>query len=116
MIYSASVYHLIALAWTLATETLGMALWARMFYLRPGRAIRYALGVNLLVHTLFWYSQPLLAQNWPWGLYAGEIAVVLLEGWLYRRSLALARLTSWQLSLVLNALSLFSGLWLWQML
>lgn len=116
MIGSAGVYHLIALTWTLATETLGMAAWARLAYPRPKRAIMVALAVNLLVHTLFWYSQPFIAQSWPWGLYVGEIAVVLIEGWLYMRGLALARLTPWLLSLVLNAISLFSGMWLWQIL
>ena len=72
--------------------------------------------VNLLVHTLFWYSQPIFTTDWPVGLYRAELLVVLVEGALYKRVLSLQGFTPWLLSAFLNLCSFFIGLWLWQYL
>ena len=116
MIYSAGVYHLLALLCTLVVETGGMALWARLAHSTLWRAILYAIVVNLVVHTLFWYSQPLFSPVWPWGLYAAEFIVVLVEGALYARLLQLSGYTPWLLSAALNTVSFLIGLALWQLL
>ena len=38
-----------------------------------------ALAVNLVVHTLFWYSQPLFSMYESSGLYLAELLVVAAE-------------------------------------
>lgn len=116
MIYSAGVYHLLALLCTLLVETSGMALWAHLAHCKLRHAIVCAIAVNLVVHTLFWYSQPFFSAAWPWGLYTAEFVVVLVEGALYARFLQLSRSTPWLLSTLLNMASLLAGLFLWQRL
>lgn len=116
MSYSAETFHLIALLCTLTVEGIGMALWARLFYPQPRRAIAIALVVNLVCHTLFWYSQPLFVGWWPAALYGGEFVVVLLEGASYAFLLHLKGITPWLLSFCLNAASFMAGLLLWTLL
>ena len=111
--------HLLALSATVAVEMGGMGLWAWLASMPLLRAITSACLVNLLVHTLFWYAQPLFAGEllgieWPFGLYLAELLVVVGEGALYRRLLTLHSYTPWLLSLLLNAASFMAGLWLWQ--
>ena len=113
---SAGSIHLFALTLTLLIEATGMTLWAHLAYPRFWRAIGCSLLVNLLVHTLFWYSQPIFTTDWPVGLYRAELLVVLVEGAIYKRVLSLQGFTPWLLSASLNLCSFFIGLWLWQYL
>ncbi|MCC6457812.1 MAG: hypothetical protein IT328_22845 [Caldilineaceae bacterium] len=117
---SAASFHIIALSWTLLIEAIGIALWARLAYPHCRRALWRALGcslaINLLVHTLFWYSQPFFFTYGIAGLYSAELLVVALEALLYARLLPLPGITPWLLSLLLNLASFLSGLWLWQIL
>jgi hypothetical protein len=116
MTYGAGIFQLLALLCTLGIEGAGMALWARLAYHRPWRATACALGANLIVHTLFWSLQPLFARPWPWGLCIAEAIVVLLEGAIYARCLALSGYTPWLLSCLLNLASFVAGAWLWGLL
>jgi hypothetical protein len=116
MLYNTTIFHLLALLGTLLVEVAGMAIWARLAYPRPWRATGCAIAVNLVVHTLFWYSQPLFAAAWPFGLYWAELLVVLVEGALYARLLSLPGITPWLLSALLNLASFLAGFWLWQTL
>lgn len=93
-----------------------MAVWAYFAYSRRWYAVGCALVANLLVHTLFWYTQSIFAEGWPWGLYRAELLVVLIEGTAYRYFLSLRGFTPWLLSLLLNSASFLAGLWLWQIL
>ena len=116
MHFNAGTVHLLALFCTLVVEGSGMALWASLAYPRPWRAIGCAIIVNLVVHTLFWYTQPIFVADWPFGLYRSEVLVVVVEGALYARLLALSGITPWLLSTLFNLASLLTGLWLWQTL
>jgi len=114
--YSEGIFHLIALLCTLLVEGAGMALWASFAYSRPWYATGCALVVNLIVHTLFWYSQSNFAAEGSWGLYRAELLVVLLEGMVYFRFLSLRGITPWLLSFCLNLASFLAGLLLWQII
>lgn len=115
MLYTAASIHFIALLCTLLVEGAGMAAWACLVYPHPKRAIACTLITNLIVHTLFWYSQPAFTFRWPLGLYSAELLVALIEGTIYARILKLQGPTPWLLSFVLNTASFFAGLWLWQL-
>lgn len=109
-------FHLIALFCTLTVEGVGMAIWAHFAYPQLWRAITIALVTNLVVHTIFWYSQPLFIGRWPAALYAAECIVVLLEGLSYAYFLQRRGITPWFLSFFLNAASFLAGILLWQLL
>lgn len=114
MLSNTATIHLTALLCTLFIEGVGMAVWARLAYPHPKRAIVCTLATNLIVHTLFWYSQPYFTFRWPLGLYIVELLVVLIEGTIYARILNIKGPTPWLLSFALNTASLAAGLWLWQ--
>ena len=116
MSHNAALYHLLALLCTLFIEGAGIAVWACFAYPHPRRAISCALAVNLVVHTLFWYTQPLFTFAWPTGLYLAEFLVVLVEGLLYARFLKLPGYLPYLLSATLNIASFLAGLLLWQLL
>jgi len=116
MHFSAALFHLLALLWTLLVEGTGMAIWARIAYPQPWRALLCSILVNLVVHSLFWYSQPAFTSYWPITLYLAELLVVLVEGAIYARVLAISRVTAWLLSTFLNLTSFLTGIWLWQQL
>jgi len=116
MAYSEGVFHLIAILCTLCVEGTGMALWAYVAYPHRGYAIGCSLVVNLVVHTLFWYTQSIFSAHWPWGLYGGELLVILIEGTAYHYLLSLRGLTPWLLSFSLNLASFLAGLWIWRIL
>jgi hypothetical protein len=105
--------HLVALLGTLLVEGAGITAWARLWRLRPDRALAAALLVNLVTHTLFWYAQPHFARFGPAGLYGAEIVVVLVEALFYRQRLALTGTTAWLLSFTLNLASFGAGILLW---
>jgi hypothetical protein len=113
---NAESFHLIALFCTLTVEGVGMALWAHFAYPQLWHAITIALVTNLVVHTIFWYSQPLFVGHWPAALYGAEFFVVLLEGAIYARCLHLGGITPWLLSFFLNVASFLVGIYLWQFL
>jgi hypothetical protein len=110
--------HLAALGVTLAVEGGGMALLGAAWRLGRRRALccaAIALGVNLVSHTVFWITFPLVAARWPGGLLGVEAVVALGEGvaylWLcpftWRRALSASAL--------LNLLSLVAGVELWRL-
>ena len=108
--------QLLALCWTLLVEVTGMAIWARFAYPQPWRATLCALLVNVIVHSLFWYSQPAFTIYWPISLYIAELLVAFVEGSIYARVLAISHVTAWILSILLNLASFLTGIWLWQQL
>jgi hypothetical protein len=116
MHFSATNLHLIALASTLLIEGIGIALWARLATPHLWRAVGCSLAINLVVHTLFWYSQPLFFIYGNVGLYSAELLVIALEALLYARLLPLPGIAPWLFSTLLNSASFLSGLWLWQTL
>lgn len=116
MLIDPGAVHLVALLGTLLVEGAGITAWARLTRSRPSRALVAALLINLVTHTLFWYSQPTLARFGLAGLYGAEIAIVLVEALFYRQCLALAGLTPWWLSFALNLASFGAGIILWRAL
>ncbi len=116
MTYGSGLYHWLALLVTLVVEGTGMIVWVYVLQLPRARSMLLCLAVNLIVHTLFWYSQPLFLYDWPAGLYRAEVLVILLEGAAYAYGLARRGWHPWLMSLTLNVASAGAGLWLWQVL
>jgi hypothetical protein len=103
-----------ALASTLVVEAAGMALLARRFGAVPRRrAVLYVLGVNLVVHPLFWLGHTRLPVTGPAGLWGAETIVVVVEGLCYAAGLPLSWRNGLALSLLLNLASYSAGLALW---
>lgn len=75
-----------------------------------------AVGLNLLTHTLFWYSFPWLPLAYGPRLWLCEALIALTEGAVYQRSLALAWPRALGLGISLNLLSTLAGVLLWQRL
>jgi len=104
-------------AWlcTLLVETAGMALLTP----RPARvrAVAYTLGVNLVVHPLFWLGHArLLAGTGQVGLLGAEAVVVLVEGCCYMAGLGWSWRRGLGVSFLLNLASYSIGLALWALL
>ncbi len=105
--YTAQV-HLLALAITVISEGLGMAGCSAL----AGRSRRLvlrdtalAVGVNLVTHTLFWYTFPLVKLGGTLKLYAFEGLIVGIEAIYY---VLAARYTIWQATIVSFLLNLIS--------
>jgi hypothetical protein len=109
--------HLIALAFTLLVEGVGMALLALLL---PGwrphwqRAVLVALGLNLLSHTVFWYTLPLIALPPETAIPAAELAVIAAEGAVYAVTIARPPWTGWFVSLALNWASWVLSVYIWR--
>ena len=104
----------VALACTLTVEAAGMALLARpLGAASRRRAALLALGVNLVVHPLFWWGHTRLSGTGQAGLLGAEAIVVAVEGLCYAVGLPLAWRRSLGLSLILNLASYSTGLALW---
>ncbi len=109
--------HLIALAATLIIEGAGMALLALLL---PGwrprwrRAVLVALALNLLSHTVFWYTLPLVPLPPETAIPAAELAVIAAEGAVYAVTVARPRWTGWLVSLALNWASWVLSTYLWR--
>ena len=109
--------HLLALAATLLIEGAGMALLALLL---PGwrpywrRAVLLALGLNLVSHTIFWYTLPLVPLPPATAIPAAELAVIAVEGAVYAATVARPRWTGWVVSLALNYASWALGAYIWR--
>lgn len=110
--------HVIALSTTLVIEGLGMAAAA---WLLPGwrgrwrRAVLLALGLNLVSHTIFWYSLPLVVSSHPQAVPMAELVFTVLEGAVYAATVARPAWTAWLVSLVLNCASWLLGSYVWRL-
>jgi hypothetical protein len=72
------------------------------------------LAVNLVTHTIFWYTLPLLPGEALFRLLVYELVIVLVEGLAYAYFLRSRVWTSLLFSGLLNWLSYTLGVWLWQ--
>lgn len=109
--------HLTALLLTLGLEGAGMALLAELL---PGwrrtwlHAVLLALALNLITHTVFWYTLPLL----PWppesALPLAETVVIVVEGAVYAATVARPAWTGWLVSLALNYASWILSSYVWR--
>ena len=109
--------HIIALAATLLIEGAGMALLALLL---PGwrprwlRAVLVCLGLNLISHTIFWYTLPLIPLPPATAIPAAELAVIAAEGAVYAATVARPWWTGWLVSLALNWASWALGAYIWR--
>lgn len=109
--------HLVALGVTLAIEGGGMGLLAWLlpgWRPRWGRAVLLALGLNLLSHTVFWYSLPLLPLAPETAIPVAEGIVFVAEGAVYAATLARPRWSGWAVSLALNYASWVLSSYMWR--
>ncbi|MBK8046696.1 MAG: hypothetical protein IPK16_05975 [Anaerolineales bacterium] len=110
--------QLIALVTTLAIEGCGMAVLA---WLLPGwrgqwlRAVLLALGLNLVSHTIFWYTLPHVTLPYAVAVPVAELVVALGEGAVYATTVARPRWTGWLVSLALNWASWVLGSYVWRL-
>lgn len=81
-----------------------------------GRGLFFSIGLNLVTHTLFWYSFPWLPLAYVPRLWLCEAFIALAEATLYQRFLALSWPHALTLGAGLNLLSALAGLFLWQIL
>ena len=109
--------HLLALAATLLIEGAGMALLALLL---PGwrpywrRAVLLALGLNLVSHTIFWYTLPLIPLPPETAIPAAELTVIGVEGAVYAATVARPPWTGWLVSLALNYASWALSAYIWR--
>lgn len=114
---SAGLMHAWALGITLVLEVGGVGLYlltTRFSARQAVRGIFLALGLNLLTHTLFWYSFPWLPLAYVPRLWLCEGLIALTEAAAYRRGLAFAWAEALAVGCVLNLLSALAGLIWWQ--
>lgn len=81
-----------------------------------GGGLLLSIGLNLLTHTLFWYSFPWLPLAYGPRLWLYEALIALAEASVYWRFLTLSWLQALALGVGLNLLSALAGLFLWQLL
>lgn len=109
--------HLIALLATLVIEGAGMALLAALL---PGwrprwrRAVVLALALNLVSHTIFWYTLPLIPLSPETAVPLAELVVIVVEGTVYATTVARPSWTGWLVSLALNCASWVLSSYLWR--
>ena len=113
-----TMMQFIALLTTLLIEGLGMALIARLL---PGwrgrwaRAVALALVLNLVSHTLFWYTLTAVSARGETAILLAELAVVAAEGAVYAVTVAHPRWSGWPVSLLLNGASWVLGSYVWRL-
>lgn len=110
MIWSLMIEFLVCLLCTIVIED-GVALLLKY----RGRDILIVLLVNVLTnpllntltaYVLLWHGH----RNYLYSLAAGELLVVVVEGFIYSKCLENKRINPWFLSVVLNACSYFLGI------
>jgi hypothetical protein len=110
---SPAVAHLLALLTTLVVEcSIAALIFATSSATRP-RVVRFALlvaGVNLVTHSIFWYTLALAPGGGLPRLYAYEAAIVVLEGALYARFGHIRLGFALLVSLLANAASFCAGI------
>jgi hypothetical protein len=106
----------LALGITLLTEGALMALAARLLKRPVWRWLLVCLGVNLVVHPIFWHTFRYVPGDWPVNLYLAEGLVALVEGLAYLILLRRGPLVAWGLSVGLNLASVVTGVLLFRAL
>lgn len=117
---SPDMMHVWALGLTILLEGAGLALfllWQRRSVAPALHGFLLAVGLNLLTHTIFWYTFPWFS----WLAYAprlwlAEGLIALTEAGVYRHFCTLSWPQSLALGAGLNLFSLLAGLFFWQML
>ena len=82
--------------------------------LRIKQIVIVVLAVNLVTHTIFWYTLPLLPGEALLRLLVYELVIVLVEGLAYAYFLHLRVWTTLLFSGFLNWLSYTLAVWFWQ--
>ena len=111
-----SLIHATALFVTLTTESIGAALYAAWSGNTDPEIRRIALivaGVNLVTHTLFWYSFPVGIFDHRLELLVFEVLIVVVEALVYSRLIFNSLRESLVVSSVLNLASFFAGELAW---
>ena len=106
----------LALGITLLTEGACMALAARLLRRPVWRWLLICLGVNCVVHPIFWHTFRFVPGDWPWNLYLAEGLVVLVEAVAYLFLLRAGPLKALAVAFGLNLASVMTGVWLFRML
>ena len=78
------------------------------------RAVLLALALNLVTHTVFWYTLPLLPLPPETGLPLAETVVIVGEGAVYAATVAHPRWSGWAVSLALNYASWILSSYMWR--
>jgi len=109
--------HLIALLATLAIEGAGMAVLALLLPRWRQRwlyAVLLALVLNLVSHTIFWYTLPHIPLSPERAIPTAEAVVIVVEGAVYALTIARPPWTGWLVSLALNWASWVLSSYLWR--
>lgn len=77
-------------------------------------AVGVALALNLVTHTLFWYSLPLLPLEAAHALPLAEAMVMAVEGAVYAATVARPTWSGWPVAVVLNYASWVLSSFLWR--
>lgn len=93
-----------------------VSIWSGGGWQSVRNVILAVLSVNLVTHTVFWYTLPLLPGEATMRLLAYEIAIVMIEGLAYAYFLHFRLWSSLLLSGCLNWLSYTLGVLIWQRL
>lgn len=80
------------------------------------RAVGVALALNLVTHTVFWYSLPLVALEPQRALPLAEAVVMAVEGAVYAATIARPAWSGWPVAVVLNYASWVLGSLMWRIL
>ncbi len=111
--------HIIALSITLFFEGLGMVIFSLIFkaqrkYLYKNLLV--VIGINVVSHTIFWFTFPLIDMGYWTKLYLMESVIFIVEGIAYSLILGLALIKSLVLSFIFNLISMVAGLLAWEIL
>ncbi|OAD22107.1 membrane protein, partial [Candidatus Thiomargarita nelsonii] len=110
--------HIISLLVTLLTESMGMLI----FSIAAGgikcarsrndiqKNVITALVVNVVTHTVFWYTLPLIKLDHVIRLYGYETLIVIIEGLAYRILCKIPLSNAIALSFLLNLVSFLIGI------
>ncbi len=80
----------------------------------PWRGWAGVIGVNLITHTLFWFSFPHIPLPFLPRLYLYELLIALVEGIFYRHWLQWPWRRALAIGFALNLISYVAGLVMWQ--
>lgn len=117
MLLSSTKIHLIALGITLLLESCGamiVSTCTSRWHQRIKDVTIVVMTVNLVTHTIFWYTLPLLPGEATLRLLASEIVIVIIEGMIYAYSLQYSLWRSLVFSGFLNWISYMLGVLFWQ--
>ena len=117
---SPGVMHGWALGLTILLEGAGLALfliWQRRSLAPAVYGFLLSVGLNLITHTIFWYSFPWFSLlDYGPRLWLAEGLIALTEASVYRRFCSLSWPQALALGVGLNLFSALAGLFVWQIL